>query len=86
MRPLLDEPLTGGRPVTAMPPSEESPQPVPEHPGWLYWFGVGGLIYAKHPNDIHPPVVVRDVNWTKLLGRIRDAEAFRRSQRGDRDG
>jgi hypothetical protein len=30
-----------------------------EFPGWQAWVGVGGLVYAKHPNGINPPVVLR---------------------------
>ena len=78
---LINPPLTeGGPPVTARPPAKADHEPVPDQPGWSWWTGVGGLLYAEHANGINPPVVVKDVNWTRLLGRIRDANAGRRAQ------
>jgi hypothetical protein len=58
-------------------PSETQPQPVPDHPGWVWWPGIAGLVYAKHANGIDPPVVVRAHNFTALLARIRAAEEQR---------
>jgi hypothetical protein len=66
--------MTDRKPII---PSEHSPQPVPGHPGWVWWPGVNGHPYAKHPNGIHPPVVVRAHNFTALLARIRAAERGR---------
>jgi hypothetical protein len=62
--------------VTAKPPSEPEPQPVPDHPGWFWWQGVAGLLYARRPRST-PPIVVRAHNFTALLGRIRAEEARR---------
>lgn len=58
-------------------PTEASPQPVPDHPGWVWWRGVNGWPYAKHPNGIAPPVVVRARNWAELLAVIRKKEEGR---------
>lgn len=58
-------------------PTETDPQPVPGHPGWVAWPGFGHRWYAKHPNGINPPVVVRGENWTALLAAIRKAEESR---------
>lgn len=55
-------------------PSETDPQPVPEHPEWLWWPGVARVRYAKHLNGIDPPIVVRGRNWTALLAEIRKTE------------
>ncbi len=55
-------------------PTESVPQPVPGHPPWAWWPGVGGrLVYARLLGS-HPPVVLRDRNYTALLARIRRAE------------
>jgi hypothetical protein len=63
--------------MTARPPSEHEPQPVPGYPPWVWWPGVAGWPYAKCPNGIDPPIVVRGRNWTALLAAIRKQEARR---------
>jgi hypothetical protein len=55
-------------------PTESSPQPVPGLAPWVWWPGVNGWPYAKHPNGIDPPVVVKARNWTELLAKIREIE------------
>jgi hypothetical protein len=58
-------------------PSESAPQPVPGHPGWVWWPGVGGrLVYARRLKS-SPPKVVRGHNMTVLLARVRAAEKGR---------
>ena len=59
-------------------PTEHEPQPVPGHPGWVWWPGVAGLRYARRPRT-SPPVVVRAHNWTALLAAIRKAEERRQA-------
>ena len=61
----------------AKPPSEESSQQVPGHPGWVWWVGVNGLRYARRLKSSPPKVVGPVAEFTALLGRIRDAEARR---------
>lgn len=60
-----------------MKPEESEAQPVPGHPGWVWWRGVNGWPYAKCPNGIDPPVVVKAHNWTALLAAIRKRESGR---------
>ena len=56
--------------MTAQPPSAGSPQPVPGHPGWVWWLRrPGGMLFARRGRP-----VVRGHNWTVLLARIRAAE------------
>lgn len=59
--------------MSARPPSEHEPQPVPGHQGWFWWQGVNGMLYARQPGS-HPPRLARAHNWIALLGRIRKAE------------
>ena len=51
----------------------EDPRPVDGCPGWVWWHGFGGLLYARRPGS-HPPLVVRAHNRAALLERIRKAE------------
>src|SRR5215475_8690866 len=53
-------------------PGEES-QPVAAWPGWVWWRGVNGLLYARRPRT-SPPKVARAHNFTALLAAIRKAE------------
>jgi hypothetical protein len=62
--------------MTGKPPTESNRLPVPDYPGWDWWDGVAGLLYAAHANGIDPPVVVSGRNFTELLGRIRAADAY----------
>jgi hypothetical protein len=73
---LFDATLQEGRPPMTGPPSEEDPQPVALWPGWVWWRGVAGLLYARRPKT-SPPMVVRAHNFTALLSAIRKAEARR---------
>jgi hypothetical protein len=59
--------------MTAKPPSGHEPQPVAAWPGWFWWRGVNGLLYARRPRT-SPPKVVRAHNFTALLAAIRKAE------------
>ena len=61
-----------------MKPTEETAQPVPGYPHWRWWRGANGWPYAKCPNGINPPVVVRGRNWTELLAAIRKREEERK--------
>ena len=63
--------------MAAKPPSEHEPQPVEGYTPWVWWQGVNGWPYAKRPNGISPPVVVKARNYTELLARIRKTEARR---------
>ena len=60
----------------AKPPTEEEPQPVVTWPGWFWWTGPAGLLYARRPGT-SPPKVARAHNFTALLGAIRKAETPR---------
>ena len=54
-------------------PDETDPQPVAAWPGWVWWRGVGGLLYARRPKT-SPPAVVSAHNFTALLACIRKQE------------
>jgi len=71
MTRLFDAPLSEGRPpVSEMP---EYTQQVAAWPGWVWWHGVNGQLYARRKLT-SPPKVVRAHNFTVLLERIRAAE------------
>ena len=53
-------------------PGDES-QPVAAWPGWVWWRGVNGLLYARKPRT-SPPRVARAHNFTALLAAIRKME------------
>jgi len=56
--------------VSEMP---ENAQQVAAWPGWVWWHGVNGQLYARRKLT-SPPKVVRAHNFTVLLERIRAAE------------
>lgn len=62
-------------------PSEDEPQPVVQWPGWVWWRGVNGLMYARRPRT-SPPWTVRAHNFTALLGAIRKKETRHRWEAG----
>lgn len=41
-----------------------------EFPGWHFWKGVSGMVYARWLKS-SPPIVVRGEDWTDLRDEIR---------------
>lgn len=52
--------------MTAEPPTEANPQPVPNHPPWAWFPGRDGMVHARREVSAH--------NFTALLAAIRKQE------------